>query len=236
MKEVRLLGIDKNKGWMQRYKDLEIDPHMLNRLTNIVVSNRTAPIKAKAKLMEIQKNYVADDVQMLYLMRSEVGNLKIGMSVDPISRARDITNASGLVVECVAYWKLNKIARSIEAQLHRHFKKHRIQGEWFLPHFPLHHVEDAIECEYQRLYLNEQAASKIDVYQPPSAPKQKLNFGGVEFMYTKIRHETDKALLVENGKELFWMAKSRIVSVDEVNSKIICMQGTTCIQVEQQII
>lgn len=232
MKEVKLLGIDKKKGWMKRYKDLEIDGVMLQRLTNAVVSNRYAPKATKAKLMEVQKHYVVDDIQMLYLMRSEVGNLKIGISKDPISRARDITNASGLVVECIAYWKLDNVARSIEAQLHRTFKKHRIQGEWFLPHFQIHHVEEAIDCGHERLYLNEQAASKIDVYQPPSAVRDKARFGNMEFPYTKIRHETEKALLVENGAELFWMAKSRVISVDEVNLKILCMHGTTCINVE----
>lgn len=232
MKEVRLLGIDKKKGWMKRYKDLEIDNHMLARLTNVVVSNRNAPASAKSKLMELQKCYIVDDVQMLYLMRSEVGNLKIGISKDPITRARDITNASGLVVECIAYWKVTKVARSVEARLHKHFRKHRIQGEWFLPHFQIHHIEELISDISERLYFNHEAASKIDVYQPPSVVKHKQELGGVDFKYTKIRYETEKALLVENGDELFWIAKSRVVKVDEVNSKIVCMYGTTCIQVE----
>ena len=72
MKEVKLLGIDKKKGWMKRFKDLEIDGAMLHRLTSVVVSNRRAPQAAKTKLMEVQKHYVVDDIQMLYLMRSFV--------------------------------------------------------------------------------------------------------------------------------------------------------------------
>lgn len=90
MKEVKLLGIDKKKGWMKRYADLEIDGKMLHRLTSIVVSNRYASCTVKGRMLETQKNYAVDDDQMLYLMRSEVGNLKIGISKDPISRARDI--------------------------------------------------------------------------------------------------------------------------------------------------
>jgi hypothetical protein len=226
-KEVKLLGIDKKKGWMKRYADLEIDGKTLHRLIAIVVSNRNASSCLKSKLMDIQKNYTVDDKQMLYLMRSEVGNLKIGISKDPISRARDITNASGLVVECIAYWKLDRIARQIEQHLHKTFKRHRLQGEWFLPHFQIHHVEEGIPCSYERLFFNEQAASKIDVYQPTSVKKDKLSLGGEEFKFTKIKHETDKALLVEDGEELFWVAKSRINQIDKVTGIIHCKYGTT---------
>jgi len=234
-KEIKLLGIDKKKGWMKRYADLEIDAETLNRLTSIVVSNRNASPTAKSRLMEAQKNYVVDNDQMVYLMRSEVGNLKIGISKDPISRARDITNASGLVVECIAYWKVSEIARQVEQKLHKTFKKHRIQGEWFLPHFQLHHVENSMTCTYERLFFNELAASKIDVYEPPSSPKVKQSFGGIEFKFTKIRHETEKALLFENGEDLFWIAKSRVVSIDDTKQIALCMYGTTTIAVTKQL-
>lgn len=62
MKEVKLLGIDKKRGWMKRHKDLEIDGAMLQRLTNVVVSNRYAPKATKAKLMEVQKYYGGNGV------------------------------------------------------------------------------------------------------------------------------------------------------------------------------
>lgn len=233
-KELGILGIDNKKGWMKRYANLEIEDKTLHRLVSSVVSNRGVSGRVKSNLLEIQKHYVITDDQMVYLMRSEVGNLKIGISKDPISRARDITNASGLVVECIAYWKVEQVAaRQVEVSLHKAFKRHRIQGEWFLPHFQVHHLENEMTCIYTRLFYNEQAASKIDVYQPTSIRNKRVDIGGIEFSFTKIRHETEKALLIENGEELFWIAKSRVKEVSDEHGTITCMYGTTKIDVTQ---
>lgn len=71
------------------------------------------------------------------------------------------------------------------------------------------------------------------MYQPPSAKKDKPSLGGIDFKFTKIRYETEKALLIENGEEVFWIAKSRVVSVNEIDSLIMCMYGTTTIAVSK---
>lgn len=230
-KELGVLGIDYRKGWMKRHADMELDGSTLYRLISIAVSHRKVSSAVKSKLLEIQRNYTVTDEQMVYLMRNEIGNLKIGISKVPISRARDITNASGLVVECIAYWQVDSVARGVESSLHKVFRDHRIQGEWFLPHFQIHNVENEIPCTFRRLFYNEQAAAKINVYQPSSIQGKKPKIGGIEFSFTKIRHETEKALLVENGESLFWIAKSRVVEVSDSKGIIICMYGTTKIDV-----
>lgn len=58
------------------------------------------------------------------------GLYKIGVSKDPLARARQISNASGQTVKPVKWIDCDD-AKSMESALHLMFKKHRKEGEWF---------------------------------------------------------------------------------------------------------
>jgi hypothetical protein len=67
----------------------------------------------------------------IYIIESEEGPIKIGMSVKPEERIAGITTASGRVIRrkfispaVPEYWVL-------ESVLHKHFAKFRTVGEWF---------------------------------------------------------------------------------------------------------
>jgi hypothetical protein len=67
----------------------------------------------------------------VYILESEEGPVKIGISGDPEKRVREISLASGRRFTRV--FISPKVSRNaeIEAMLHQRFKEHRRPGEWF---------------------------------------------------------------------------------------------------------
>ena len=79
---------------------------------------------------EKESNTVAKR-QYLYLMRSEIGLFKIGISTNPRARLSSLISSSGLDVELLAFYKTNEDAKEVEKKLHKLFKKYHVRGEWF---------------------------------------------------------------------------------------------------------
>lgn len=71
------------------------------------------------------------DKQYLYLLYSESGLYKIGISNDIEKRMKALQGASGFKITCLAYYKTKENARTVEGKLHKLFKKFRVEGEWF---------------------------------------------------------------------------------------------------------
>ena len=59
------------------------------------------------------------------------GSVKIGIASDIERRYSQIKSSCGMKI--VKHWESNLLAdaHSIEQQLHKHFKKHRLNGEYF---------------------------------------------------------------------------------------------------------
>lgn len=68
--------------------------------------------------------------QLLYLIEAG-GVFKIGISSDINKRIVGLQTACAFKVRCVAYYKTEKSARTVEAQLHKLFAPYRLEGEWF---------------------------------------------------------------------------------------------------------
>jgi DNA-binding XRE family transcriptional regulator len=66
----------------------------------------------------------------VYVMRSELNLVKIGISSSPEKRRDSLKSASGLMVEIVHAIKSDN-AKAIEVKSHSELQKHRKTGEWF---------------------------------------------------------------------------------------------------------
>lgn len=69
--------------------------------------------------------------QRLYLMKSDDGLFKVGISDNPERRRRQIQNASGRRVKILECWATEVPARTVEKAVHRMYSRRRKQGEWF---------------------------------------------------------------------------------------------------------
>ena len=97
----------------------------------------------------------------IYLMKHESGLVKIGVSIDPIDRRRQIQANSGIKTELVHSIDIDCEPFTLEAKLHRHYKHLRVFGEWF-------RNEDHIESDFPEEVLRIQE----QLLEPP----QKLRY------------------------------------------------------------
>lgn len=71
-------------------------------------------------------------LQRLYLMDNGLGLQKIGISIDPSHRKRQLELTSGLRLTILKSWEtLDLPAHLVERGLHTVFARKRQQGEWF---------------------------------------------------------------------------------------------------------
>lgn len=73
-------------------------------------------------------------VQRLYLMTgpSSLNLQKIGVSINPLSRKRQLELTSGLSISILKVWEtIDQTARHVEQKLHAEFSRKRCHGEWF---------------------------------------------------------------------------------------------------------
>jgi len=156
--ECKVFGIEKSKGWKERYADLEITQSQINKIVTFMDKKITASPKVKGNIRSLQKReYVEWEGKYLYLMKNEIGRLKIGISEDPIKRSRDITNAGGILTQCIAYWKVSKLTKDVESFLLKKWYEHKTYGEWFVSNaFSIKDIESSMPCDFERLFYNEE--------------------------------------------------------------------------------
>ncbi len=77
------------------------------------------------------EEYIEDQSDLLvYFIRAESSQIKIGISYDPVGRLHDLRGASPVPLKL-----LGTIPGGIEQEiaLHKRFAKQRLHGEWFAP-------------------------------------------------------------------------------------------------------
>lgn len=67
----------------------------------------------------------------VYLIESNDGKVKIGRSVDPHNRIKNIKNIGGIVVMQTYVFGPMKLASIAEGYMHKYFCRNRLVGEWF---------------------------------------------------------------------------------------------------------
>lgn len=198
------------KGWRKRGMSVEITEEMLSVIVSYYENTEMSRTGKKAftratKALRRMNHPPSNLKKYLYVMKNSYGDLKIGISIDPIKRARHLTTSSGSTVECQVYWVTESPAFEVETFLLRHYKAFRKEGEWFEPHaFAVQDVESMIPCAKTKVY---------DVKEfKPDAKKQLTDTE--EYEYLHIKHETPKATLFNILGSDVWIPKSCIKSLN----------------------
>lgn len=154
--ECKIFGIESSKGWIERYADLELTQTQVNKAVEAVLNHKNVKSGVKASLVSAQKTYDEWADQLVYVMKNELGALKIGISKNPHKRSRELTTGSGVAVQCVAVWKTGKNSRKVESELLKTFRHKATHGEWFQKNsFTWSEIEAKIDGPFERIYLNE---------------------------------------------------------------------------------
>lgn len=213
--EAKIFGIDTNKGWVKRYFEKELTQDQINKAARYMVHSihSSKTLKDRMRLL-IQNEEEKSDDKYLYLMQNINGMLKIGISIDPIKRARQLTTGSGVKVECIGIWKTSAKSSLIEGRVIKTFSEFSLEGEWFLP-FSIDHqdVEDNIECSFTRISIdglfNEEA-----IHPKIHKKMEKLARPSIDFREYMIRRgskgltKVEIALLGIDSSKKGWMKRN----------------------------
>lgn len=151
-KEANLLGITTNKGWTKKFRNLEIDDETLKALVDYA---KECKVNYNKSTKRLETNFETSDNKFVYLIHNPSTNYyKIGISVDPKKRSKDLSYAAGVVLKLKAFWKVKNYSHDIEKELHKTFRAQRCLGEWFnfdgIEHVA-DYVQNKITCEYKRV-------------------------------------------------------------------------------------
>ena len=155
-KEADILNIYRSKsGWLNEYSNVHLDNDLLLILCKSVLSSNSIKTGVKDNIRSMLINMNSEyQPQFLYLMKNDLGVYKIGISNNPEKRAKALSNASGLNVDVVSYWRITGKADQVERFIHDKFKSERLIGEWFKFNyeFTCKDIERLIPCKYERLF------------------------------------------------------------------------------------
>lgn len=137
----------------------------------------------------------------VYVMKNELGLVKIGKSKNPLSRRRALRLASGLSVEIERVFEFNN-AHAVEQAAHILLAAHRRSGEWFDVS-----VEDAIEAVKQAEIELSQPIVHYTKSKKRFAPlSMRLNTDWLRWFEAWLNAQTprpSKASVIRAGVEMF---------------------------------
>jgi predicted GIY-YIG superfamily endonuclease len=102
------------KKWRKRFGDLTVDEETWQKLLTTVKMERVTPTEGYL--------YVISDVNNLW---------KIGISGDVEKRLQALQTGNPYKLKIIAAYKSYREVRALERESHIHFKKVRLEGEWF---------------------------------------------------------------------------------------------------------
>jgi len=148
--ELKLFSITRKKGWWKKNKKKEIDVEIARKAARSFINKRGISKQVKEATLNslFYGEFSPHDDKFVYLLINENGHSKIGVSKDPVSRAKGLQNGSGYDIHEIYYWAVKDSAFRIESHLHKNFKEDRINGEWFASRIEPDEIEDIIPCEF----------------------------------------------------------------------------------------
>ena len=213
--EAEVFGIGElSKGWKKRSASIDINEEMIGMVSSHYEGNqftsggKKAYKRAVKALRNIRGSKLDPGKKYLYVMENSYGDLKIGISIDPFRRARQLTTGSGATVTCLAYWDTKEPAGEVESHLLKHYKAFRKEGEWFEPHsFTIEDVASVIPCAKVKIFDGTK--------EKPIIEEKKSAADTEEYEYLHIKHETHKAILFNILGHDIWVAKSCIKTLNK---------------------
>lgn len=147
--EAKIFNIDATKsGWAKN--DVILTIEQISKAISYIQKRDNIHPKVKTRLLSFSIKTLDKSEKKLYLFKNELGLHKIGISIDPAKRARSLLNASGYKIFVVGVWEVFD-AFSQEQHLHKVFKRHRAEGEWFNVDLSIKDIEDNLTCEFNRV-------------------------------------------------------------------------------------
>ena len=143
-------------GWKALHADLEVTDEMISKIMTNPSMKKTHRSLAKRifKKDDKKSNYKRETDKLLYLAENSNGLLKIGISVNPYRRIRELSTASGVPVTLLGVWDVELNVRVVEAKLHKVFKDFRLEGEWFSKNaFTIEEFEAKIPCVSSKILI-----------------------------------------------------------------------------------
>lgn len=150
--EFDLLGIDSSGGWTKRFRSYEVPEDLLGQLLSAAIRCKENNNKSTVRLMT---NFESKDNKMVYLMFNKSNGLhKIGISVDPHTRMKQLNTGSGCALKMISIWIVEDYAKDVEKEIHIALKPYKKHGEWFdfstVESVSLF-VQSKISCEFKRI-------------------------------------------------------------------------------------
>lgn len=152
---------DLRKGWYNRIKDIEIpDCIIVKTCKEMLDYPRIRPKiipriqKIIDRLGDIEETFdIEVGTTYLYIMRNELGMLKVGISKTPEKRARNLSTGSGLNTDLLSYYAGKFPAVEVENDIFSKLKTHIKLGEWFkVDTVTVKQIEDIIPKSYSRIW------------------------------------------------------------------------------------
>lgn len=113
------------------------------------------------------------NTKSLYVLRSNINRVKIGISANPVLRMAQIKSASPIKIELdlVFFCELScRDAEQVEKRLHSRFARWRAHGEWFsISAHEAVQAAQAMSAEYD----------PVEPRQTESAPNRRYVAGGI---------------------------------------------------------
>lgn len=214
--EHEILGIKKRKGYVKRHADLEITDEQLQKLSEALQSNSNVSKVKMGRVMSMTKDYEVTDSQYLYFMINEIGRTKIGISKDPLKRARAITTGSGMLVKCLKSWKMeDTTALAAEQAILKRYVQHKTFGEWF--------VEGTLTVERVDSFLIGNEYVTTVAYEDYETKNEMEFYDTLNIV--EIAYQTEKAYLFDCGDYKMWCPKKVVKRIDKSTGVVKFVKG-----------
>lgn len=153
-REAELFGVTVKKGWFNKNKDKQIPIDIARKAAKSHLNSKKIGSYCRKLLLEslFHGEQAKHDDQYVYLLVNENYHCKIGISKDPLGRAKGIQNTSGYHIREIYYWSVKDSAKRIESFLHKTFKDDSYIGEWFSTLISPEEIESYMPCEYKRMF------------------------------------------------------------------------------------
>jgi predicted GIY-YIG superfamily endonuclease len=152
-REMECLAINKiYKGW---FKDYAKRSYPIELIQKVAIAGMNARDQKEGVKLRLRSAFFMGDYdeKFIYLMQTENGLSKIGVSKNPESRIKSIQTGCAYKVYLVAYWKVMDRATLVEASVHKLLKKFRNQGEWFVSdQITPEYLQSLLKCKNERMF------------------------------------------------------------------------------------
>lgn len=130
---------------------------VMHGITNIFTKEKTDKVQTITSLEVAEM--VEKEMQSIYVVEKENGNVKIGVSSNVRNRIKTLSSQGGFVIKNLFYTEPCSNAYEIEKEAHATLSTERIMGEWFSTDF--FKAKQIVEDLYGKISCKETRKEKV---------------------------------------------------------------------------